>query len=143
MTSPSPHDPSRMAGESGFPGELIGSGRAADVYALGAERVLRRYRTPYSCAAEARLMTSCTAPKQRIAALAWPRVELPLVSESSAGPGLPLGSPLTVVAVTGLPFEIYPLICGGAKGTRTPGLLHAMGVRQFIHPLRANQRRAM
>ena len=56
MTSPSPHEPSRMAGESGFPGELIGSGRAADVYALGAERVLRRYRTPYSCAAEAALM---------------------------------------------------------------------------------------
>jgi Ser/Thr protein kinase RdoA (MazF antagonist) len=35
---------------------LIGRGRAADVYALDAHRVLRRYRTPYSCAAEADLM---------------------------------------------------------------------------------------
>jgi aminoglycoside phosphotransferase (APT) family kinase protein len=48
--------PSSMAGNSGFPGELVGSGRAADVYALDAERVLRRYRTPHSCAAEAALM---------------------------------------------------------------------------------------
>ena len=35
---------------------LIGRGRAADVYALDADRVLRRYRTPHSCAAEADLM---------------------------------------------------------------------------------------
>jgi aminoglycoside phosphotransferase (APT) family kinase protein len=47
---------SSRAGKSGFPGELIGSGCAANVYALDAERVLRRYRTPYSCAAEAALM---------------------------------------------------------------------------------------
>ena len=40
----------------GDPGVLIGRGRAADVYALDADRVLRRYRTPYSCAAEADLM---------------------------------------------------------------------------------------
>ena len=38
------------------PGPLIGQGRAADVYALDDDRVLRRYRTPYSCAAEADLM---------------------------------------------------------------------------------------
>jgi aminoglycoside phosphotransferase (APT) family kinase protein len=38
------------------PGELIGRGRAADVYALDARRVLRRYRTPYPCTAEADLM---------------------------------------------------------------------------------------
>src|SRR5579863_337984 len=38
------------------PGELIGRGRAADVYALDARRVLRRYRTPRSCTAEASLM---------------------------------------------------------------------------------------
>jgi aminoglycoside phosphotransferase (APT) family kinase protein len=38
------------------PGELIGRGRAADVYALGAGRVLRRYRTPHPVAAEAELM---------------------------------------------------------------------------------------
>ena len=37
-------------------GVLIGRGRAADVYALDADRVLRRYRTPYSCAAKADLM---------------------------------------------------------------------------------------
>ena len=35
---------------------LIGRGRAADVYALDADRVLRRYRTPHSCAAEADVM---------------------------------------------------------------------------------------
>ena len=38
------------------PGVLIARGRAADVYALDARRVLRRYRTPFSCAAEADLM---------------------------------------------------------------------------------------
>jgi len=41
---------------AGDPGVLIGRGRAADVYALDAGRVLRRYRTSYSCAAEADLM---------------------------------------------------------------------------------------
>jgi AICAR transformylase/IMP cyclohydrolase PurH len=35
---------------------LIGRGRAADVYALDGRRVLRRYRTSYSCTAEADLM---------------------------------------------------------------------------------------
>jgi hypothetical protein len=43
-------------GGAGDPGPLIGRGRAADVCALGADRVLRRYRTPHSCAAEAGLM---------------------------------------------------------------------------------------
>ena len=38
------------------PGELIGRGRAADIYALDAGRVLRRYRTPHPCEAEAGLM---------------------------------------------------------------------------------------
>ena len=41
---------------AGDPGVLIGRGRAADVYALDARRVLRRYRTSYSCVAEADLM---------------------------------------------------------------------------------------
>lgn len=41
---------------SGHPGPLIGSGRAADVYALDGDRVLRRYRTAHSCTAEAGLM---------------------------------------------------------------------------------------
>ena len=45
-----------MTESAGDPGVLIGRGRAADVYALDARRVLRRYRTPYSCAAEADLM---------------------------------------------------------------------------------------
>ncbi|HET7245387.1 MAG TPA: phosphotransferase [Streptosporangiaceae bacterium] len=39
------------------PGPLIGSGRAADVYALDGGKVLRRYRTEHSCAAEAGLMS--------------------------------------------------------------------------------------
>jgi aminoglycoside phosphotransferase (APT) family kinase protein len=45
-----------MTDGAGDPGPLIGRGRAADVYALDAGRVLRRYRTGYSCAAEADLM---------------------------------------------------------------------------------------
>lgn len=45
-----------MTDAAGAPGPLIGSGRAADVYALGDDRVLRRYRTAHSCAAEADLM---------------------------------------------------------------------------------------
>jgi tRNA A-37 threonylcarbamoyl transferase component Bud32 len=39
------------------PGPLIGSGRAADVYALDGGKVLRRYRLAYSCTAEAGLMS--------------------------------------------------------------------------------------
>jgi aminoglycoside phosphotransferase (APT) family kinase protein len=45
-----------MTDAAGLPGPLIGSGRAADVYALDGGRVLRRYRTAHSCAAEAGLM---------------------------------------------------------------------------------------
>jgi aminoglycoside phosphotransferase (APT) family kinase protein len=41
---------------AGPPGPLIGSGRAADVYSLGDGKVLRRYKTAHSCAAEADLM---------------------------------------------------------------------------------------
>jgi aminoglycoside phosphotransferase (APT) family kinase protein len=38
------------------PGPLIGVGRSADVYAIDAGRVLRRYRTPFDVQAEAELM---------------------------------------------------------------------------------------
>jgi aminoglycoside phosphotransferase (APT) family kinase protein len=38
------------------PGPLIGAGRTADVYAIGADRVLRRYRTPSDVQAEAEMM---------------------------------------------------------------------------------------
>ena len=41
-------------GES--PGELMGSGRSADVFAIGSGRVLRRFRTPWDVQAEAELM---------------------------------------------------------------------------------------
>ena len=34
--------------------------------------------------------------------------------------------PSTAVMTTGSVFDIVPLKCSGAKGTRTPGLLHAM-----------------
>jgi Ser/Thr protein kinase RdoA (MazF antagonist) len=44
-----------MAGDTP-PGELIGAGRAADVYAIGAGRVLRRYRTSHDSGYEADLM---------------------------------------------------------------------------------------
>jgi aminoglycoside phosphotransferase (APT) family kinase protein len=43
------------------PGPLLGSGRSADVYALGTGRVLRRYRVPIDVAAEARLMRHLSA----------------------------------------------------------------------------------
>jgi aminoglycoside phosphotransferase (APT) family kinase protein len=39
------------------PGELIGSGRSADVYAVGNGRVLRRYRTGADVETEAEVMT--------------------------------------------------------------------------------------
>src|SRR5438876_278196 len=45
-----------MTDAAGPPGPLIGSGRAADVYALDGARVLRRYKLAHSCAAEADLM---------------------------------------------------------------------------------------
>jgi Ser/Thr protein kinase RdoA (MazF antagonist) len=45
-----------MTDAAGPPGPLIGSGRAADVYALGDGKVLRRYRFDFSCAGEASLM---------------------------------------------------------------------------------------
>jgi aminoglycoside phosphotransferase (APT) family kinase protein len=38
------------------PGQLLGTGRSADVYAIGVGRVLRRYRIPMDVAAEARMM---------------------------------------------------------------------------------------
>jgi aminoglycoside phosphotransferase (APT) family kinase protein len=38
------------------PGPLVGSGRAADVYDIGAGRVLRRYRVPFDVQAEAAVM---------------------------------------------------------------------------------------
>jgi hypothetical protein len=41
---------------SDAPGPLIGAGRAADVYAIGTDRVLRRYRTPFDVRAEAEMM---------------------------------------------------------------------------------------
>jgi hypothetical protein len=39
------------------PGPLIGAGRAADVFALGSDRVLRRYRAGHSAEPEAAVMT--------------------------------------------------------------------------------------
>jgi aminoglycoside phosphotransferase (APT) family kinase protein len=38
------------------PGPLIGSGRSADVYAIGTDRVLRRYRRTFDVQAEATMM---------------------------------------------------------------------------------------
>jgi aminoglycoside phosphotransferase (APT) family kinase protein len=42
---------------NGTPGPLIGAGRSADIYALGTDRVLRRYRTPHDAQPEADVMT--------------------------------------------------------------------------------------
>ncbi len=41
---------------NGEPGPLIGAGRSADIYALGTDRVLRRFRTPYDAQPEADIM---------------------------------------------------------------------------------------
>ncbi|MDT0424220.1 phosphotransferase [Streptomyces evansiae] len=49
----------------GSRGELIGSGRSADVYALGAEWVVRRYRSARDTAAEAAVM-------RRVASYGYP-----------------------------------------------------------------------
>jgi hypothetical protein len=38
------------------PGPLIGTGRSADVYALGQDRVLRRIRTDFDVRPEAQVM---------------------------------------------------------------------------------------
>jgi aminoglycoside phosphotransferase (APT) family kinase protein len=65
MTDAEPADPAPSDAERAGPGSaaagrepgpLIGRGRAADVYALDARRVLRRYRTSHSCTAEGELM---------------------------------------------------------------------------------------
>jgi aminoglycoside phosphotransferase (APT) family kinase protein len=41
---------------AGAPGPLVGSGRSADVFAVGRDRVLRRYRSDVDATAEAELM---------------------------------------------------------------------------------------
>ena len=38
------------------PGPLIGAGRSADIYALGTDRVVRRFRTPYDAQPEFEIM---------------------------------------------------------------------------------------
>ena len=43
------------------PGPLLGRGRAADVYDVGGDRVLRRYRTPHDSGPEAALMAHLAA----------------------------------------------------------------------------------
>ena len=47
-------------------------------------------------------------------------------------PNCPSKCPSTRVMVTGLVFDSHHLKWSGAKGTRTPGLLHAMG-RAAVH----------
>jgi hypothetical protein len=48
-------------------------------------------------------------------------------------PICPSECPSMRVMVTGLAFQLCDLTWGGAKGTRTPGLLHAMNL--FRHSL--------
>jgi len=73
------------------------------------------------------LMTSCSPPnpsRQDKTRLPWRSV---LVSRPRPLTALcPSFCPSTVVKTTGLVFDIWLLKCSGAKGTRTPGLLHAM-----------------
>src|SRR5215471_16630565 len=47
----------RLMAAMDAPGPLIGAGRTADVFALGPDRVLRRYRTARDTQREAGLMT--------------------------------------------------------------------------------------
>ena len=46
---------------NGAPGPLIGAGRSADIYAVGSDRVLRRFRTPYDAQPEADIMIHLAA----------------------------------------------------------------------------------
>lgn len=65
--APSPSAAGRLAGiavlhygsvmpSAAEPGPLLGAGRSADVFALGTDRVLRRYRVPIDATVEAQLM---------------------------------------------------------------------------------------
>jgi hypothetical protein len=47
----------------------------------------------------------------------------PMMGTDNACPSF---CPSTMVRTTDLVFDIMPLKCSRAKGTRTPGLLHAM-----------------
>ncbi len=72
---------------SGSPGPLLGAGRSADVFALGRDRVLRRYRLPIDATAEARLMRYLAAagyPVPRVYDAAGPD----LVMERLDGPDM-------------------------------------------------------
>ena len=76
-----------------------------------------------------RLMTSCTPPSYSgkadlgdLSGVLWP-------GGSMQGPTCPSECPSIRVMVTGIAFESYCLNWSGAKGTRTPGLLHAMRIR--------------
>jgi hypothetical protein len=62
------------------------------------------------------------ADKLFMGRLAWMIIGFLLVEGSTRWNGLASMR----VAVIGSTFEIMLFTCGGAKGTRTPGLLHAM-----------------
>ena len=76
-------------------------------------------------------VTSCAPPRPSQHDKHNCHQALALVSQSEGiDCACPSQCPSTAVTTTGSVFDIMPLKCSGAKGTRTPGLLHAMQVRQ-------------
>ena len=79
-------------------------------------------------------MTSCTPPRPSQHDKHNCHQAFALVSQSDGIDGAcPSQCPSTAVTTTGSVFDTRPLKCSGAKGTRTPGLLHAIH-RQHVHP---------
>lgn len=103
----------------GGPGELIGSGRSADVYALGAEWVVRRYRSARDTAAE-------TAVMRRLASYGYP---LP-----APGPGPFAPREMVVRRVTG-PTLARSLADGDTSAVEGAALL--AGLLNRLHGLPA------
>jgi aminoglycoside phosphotransferase (APT) family kinase protein len=84
------------------PGELIGRGRAADIYALDDGRVPRRYRTAHRCEAEAGLMRHLRQagyPVPEVSGAEGPDI----VMERAAGPTM---HPSNVMLTPGGPVVI-------------------------------------
>jgi hypothetical protein len=75
-------------------------------------------------------MTSCTPPNPSQQGRPRPPSRFPLGQPTEgAYSACPSQCPSTVMTTTNSVFDIMLLKCSGAKGTRTPGLLHAMGNR--------------
>jgi hypothetical protein len=78
----------------------------------------------------AKLVTSCAPPRPSQHAKHNCHQAFALLSQSDGiDSACPPQCPSTAVTTTGSVFDIRLLKCSGAKGTRTPGLLHAIHAR--------------